>query len=83
MMHNGVFGFGLFWMLLGSAFVVLPVWQICVKAGYSGWLSLLALIPVANIVFLYFLGFSGWPSLRGDKSMAFIPTSPLDRVPRG
>jgi hypothetical protein len=68
MMNHGLFGFGPLWMLLVSAFVVLPVWRICTKAGYSGWLSLLALIPVANFVFLYFLGFSEWPSLRGDKS---------------
>ncbi len=68
MMHDGMSGFGPLWMLLISAIVVLPVWRICTKAGYSGWLSLLVLIPVANLVFVYFLGFSEWPSLRGDRS---------------
>lgn len=65
MMHDGMSGFGPFWMLLISAIVVLPFWRICTKAGYSGWLSLLVLIPMVNVVFVYFLGFSEWPSLRG------------------
>jgi hypothetical protein len=68
MMQDGMSGFGPLWMLLISAIVVLPFWRICIKAGYSGWLSLLVLVPVANVVFVYFLGFSEWPSLRGDGS---------------
>ncbi len=64
MMHDGISGFGPFWMLLISAIVVLPFWRICTKAGYSDWLSLLVLIPAVNVVFVYFLGFSEWPSLR-------------------
>ena len=68
MMQDGMSGFGPFWMLLISAIVVLPFWQICTKAGYSGWLSLLVLIPMVNVVFVYFLGFSEWPSLRGSGS---------------
>ncbi len=66
MMQDGMSGFGPLWMLLISAIVALPFWRICTKAGYSGWLSLLVVIPVANVIFFYFLGFSEWPSLRGD-----------------
>ena len=68
MMQDGMSGFGPLWMLLISAIVVLPFFRICTKAGYSGWLSLLVLIPIVNMVFVYFLGFSEWPSLRGDRS---------------
>ena len=64
MMQYGMSGFGSFWMLLISAIVLLPFWRICTKAGYSGWLSLLVLIPMVDVVFVYFLGFSEWPSLR-------------------
>lgn len=67
MMQDGMPGFGLLWMLLFSAIVVLPFWRICAKAGYSGWLSLLVVIPLANVIFFYFLGFSEWPALRGDR----------------
>ncbi len=67
MMQDEMSGFGPLWMLLISAIVVLPFFRICTKAGYSGWLSLLVLIPIVNMVFVYFLGFSEWPSLRGDR----------------
>ena len=66
MMQDGMPGFGLLWALLFSAIVVVPFWRICTKAGYSGWLSFLAVIPVANVFLVYFLGFSDLPSLRGD-----------------
>ena len=69
MMQDEMSGFGLFWMLFFLVLVLLPFWRICTKAGYSGWLSLLLLIPLANLIFLYFLGFSDWPSLRGDGSI--------------
>ncbi len=68
MMQDVMSGFAPLWMLLISAIVVLPFFRICTKAGYSGWLSLLVLIPIVNMVFVYFLGFSEWPSLRGDRS---------------
>jgi len=34
------------------------------KAGYSGWWSLLALIPAANLVMLWVFAFSDWPALK-------------------
>ena len=49
-----------------AVIVVVPVWKITTKAGHSGWLSLLMIIPVVNVLYLYFLGFSNWPSLRKD-----------------
>ncbi len=66
MMQDGMPGFMPVVMLFFLAIVVVPFWRICTKAGYSGWLSLLVVIPVANVIFFYFLGFSEWPSLRGD-----------------
>lgn len=44
--------------------VVIPYWKITEKAGYSGWISLLILFPGVNLIYVYFLGFSNWPSLR-------------------
>lgn len=68
MMQNEMSGFMQLWMLLVLAIVVVPFWRICRKAGYSGWLSLLVVIPLVNVIFFYFLGFSEWPALRGDRS---------------
>jgi len=43
---------------------VLPFWKICTKAGFPGALSLLMLVPIANIVFLFYIAFAEWPALR-------------------
>ena len=48
-----------------SVLVVLPFWFICRKAGFPGALSLLMLVPVANIVLPFFLAFAEWPVLKG------------------
>jgi len=36
-------------------------WKIFAKAGYSGALGLLMLVPVANLVMLLVLAFGTWP----------------------
>jgi hypothetical protein len=36
--------------------------RICGKAGFSPWLGVAALIPVANLALLLFLAFAKWPS---------------------
>lgn len=56
-------GLGHFW-LLGAILAVVPFWQICKRVGYSPWLSLLILLPLVNLVFLYYLGFAEWPAHR-------------------
>lgn len=54
----------LFTLLLWAVVIIVPFWKISVKAGYSGWLALLMVVPIANIIYLYFLAFSNWPSRR-------------------
>jgi hypothetical protein len=46
---------------------VLPFWKICSKAGFPGWISLAVLVPVLNIVLLFFLAFAEWPALRETR----------------
>jgi len=46
------------------AIIVIPVWRIIEKVGYSGWWSLLYLVPFATIVMLYVFAFADWPVLR-------------------
>jgi len=50
--------------LIIAILIFLPFWFIFSKAGYSGWLSLLMLVPIVNVGMLYFLAFSTWPSQR-------------------
>ena len=40
---------------------IIPVWRIVSKAGFSGALSLLMLIPFVNIIFLWIFAFTKWP----------------------
>jgi hypothetical protein len=55
---------GPFW-LIGAIIAIIPFWRICQRIGYSPWLSLLMALPLVNLIFLYFLAFSTWPSQRG------------------
>ena len=50
------------WMLVIAIAVVIPAWRICRRTGYPGWLGLLTVIPVANLVLLYFIAFADWPA---------------------
>ena len=54
--------FGLVMWLIFAGLIILPFWFIFSKAGYSKWLSLLMVVPIVNIVMLYVLAFSTWPS---------------------
>ena len=55
-------------MLLGAVVIVLPFWKTFAKAGFSGWLGLLMIVPMVNLIALYVLAFSDWPRLRrADK----------------
>lgn len=60
---------GFFWLgpimwLVFAVVIIIPFWAIFSKAGYSKWLSLLMVVPIVNIIALYFLAFSTWPSLQ-------------------
>ncbi len=54
-------------MLIFAALIVIPFWFIFTKAGYSKWLSLLMLVPIVNVIMLYFFAFSTWPIHRGAE----------------
>ncbi|MCL4424493.1 MAG: hypothetical protein M1299_01190 [Firmicutes bacterium] len=50
-----------FVFLIVVAGLVPPFWKIFQKTGYPGALSLLMLVPLANIFMLFFLAFTNWP----------------------
>jgi hypothetical protein len=43
-----------------SASLIVPYWRIFSKAGFSGWLSLLMVVPLANFIVLYYVAFANW-----------------------
>jgi len=43
--------------------LIVPTWRICARAGFSGALSLLLLVPViGGFVVMAILAFSDWPA---------------------
>jgi len=54
-------------MLVIGIVVVIPAWRICQRTGYPGWMGVLILIPIVNLVLLYFIAFSDWPVERSGK----------------
>ena len=55
-------------------FVVWPAVRILHKAGYSGWWSLLMLVPFVNIIGIWLFAFAKWPRLAaGGPAGAGIP----------
>ena len=53
-------GFGLIWLIF-AAIAVVPFWRICNRVGHPPVLSLLVVVPLANIIFIYWLAFGDWP----------------------
>lgn len=43
---------------------IVPFWKIFQKAGFPGILSLLMLVPFANLITLWVVAFTEWPALR-------------------
>ena len=43
--------------------LVIPYWKIFSKAGFSGWLLLLILFPLVNLIVLYVVAFSEWKTI--------------------
>jgi uncharacterized membrane protein YhaH (DUF805 family) len=49
-------------LIFGAIFLV-PYAKILSRAGWSGWLCLLWLIPLLNIVMFWVFAFGRWPAL--------------------
>ncbi len=58
---TGIFLTSAIFSLIVIIFAVIIYWRIFSKAGYSGALSLLMFVPIANIIVLCVLAFGDWP----------------------
>jgi hypothetical protein len=62
MMWNGYGGgFGVFWIIM-IAVMVIPVAKILGRIGFNQWWAAVAIVPMANLIFLWVLAFIDWPS---------------------
>ena len=41
--------------------IVIPVWRICSRIGFSGAISLIAIIPLGELIVCAILAYSKWP----------------------
>jgi hypothetical protein len=55
-------GFSVIHWLFLFAVLLVPVWKVVAKAGYSGAWALLILVPVVNIAALWVFACARWPS---------------------
>lgn len=60
-MHEPVHVIGVLYLWIAGAILVIPFWRIFGKAGFSGLLSRLMLVPVLNLLLLFALAFIEWP----------------------
>ncbi len=56
----------LFLVPVAIALNVIPFWMICKKAGFPPVLSLLMIVPIANVVLPFYIAFAEWPVLRNS-----------------
>lgn len=63
-MMAGMMGIFLIVTLLITLFFIFIYWKIFSKAGYSGALSLLLLVPIANLIVIVWFAFADWPAIR-------------------
>jgi hypothetical protein len=74
--------------LIATAIYIIPMWKIFARTGMSGALSLLMLVPIVNIVMLYYLGFGNWPieeelkRLRGQNGGGWGPQPQQPQQPQ-
>ncbi len=50
-------------LVIYVAIIIIPFWKIWTRTGHSGWMSLLMLVPLLNIIMLYVLAFKNWPAV--------------------
>ena len=70
-----------FFILLGIAIVMIPIWFICKKAGFSPWLSLLVVVPFGGLILLYVLAFGEWKVIPAPQLAAPTYYPPLPPTP--
>ena len=54
-------------LLIYIGIIMVPCWRIVGKAGYAGAWSLLALVPLVNMIMLWVFAFSQWPKERASS----------------
>ena len=57
-------GAGILEIMIVLIIALFPFWKISTKAGFPGVMALLILVPLVNLIFLYYLALAPWPALQ-------------------
>lgn len=57
-----------------TVLMIVAYWKIFAKAGFSGALALLLLVPIANFIIILYLAFAEWPIHRELESYRYGDT---------
>ena len=52
------------WIVILSLLQVVPFWRIFRRLGLPPWLSIMASVPLVNLIVLYFVAMTPWPAER-------------------
>ncbi len=75
-----MFGVGLTELLILAVIgviVILPFWKIFAKAGFPGALSLTQIVPILNVIVLFYVAFAEWPIHRQLTQLRHEPETPF------
>ena len=75
-LSSGLLLFVFVFALVMVVVTIVPYWKIFSKAGFSGWMSLLMLVPLLNLVVLYLVAFSNW-NVQPTSYQQQVPPPPV------
>jgi len=80
----GMSGIFLIFVFAALAFVIFLFWRIFAKAGMSGALAFLLLVPgIGTLIVLCILAFGQWKVVPANSAIAFPPNYPPTYPPAG
>ena len=50
-----------------SLIIVWPAMRICRRVGFPLWLGVLAIVPLANVLLVWFVAYAEWPLEKGAR----------------
>jgi hypothetical protein len=50
------------WIVILSLLQVVPFWRIFRRMGLPPWLSIMASVPLVNLIVLYYVALTPWPA---------------------
>ncbi len=51
-------------IVVSSLAIVWPAGRICRRLGFSRWLGVVAVVPLANLLLLWYVAMAEWPGVR-------------------